>query len=102
MKKYLVAFLLWNTLAFGAARPIDRVHAYAGNHKVTVTARNGVYWVEMEGSDIFGIGATVDDAAEDFMVDVDLEANEAGKPYLTLKHGEQKTPFVCPATSYCI
>lgn len=100
--KYLLTFLLWNSLAFGAARPIDRVRAYAGNHKVTVRLNHGVYWVEMEGSDIFGIGPTVDDAAEDFMVDVDLEAHEADKPYLTLHPGDQTNQFVCPPSEACI
>ncbi len=100
--KYLVAFLLWNSLAFGAVRPIDRVHAYARNHKVTVRLNRGAYWVEMEGSDIFGVGPTVDDAAEDFMVDADLEAHEANEPYLTLHPGEQANQFVCTQAKACI
>lgn len=99
--KYLFALLICSSLAFGTVRPIDRVHAYAGNHKVTVRLHRGVYWVEMEGSDIFGVGATLDNAAEDFMADVDLEASESGKPYLTL-HGQPQTPFVCSPTDYCI
>lgn len=98
--KYLIAFLLWNSLAFAAVRPIDRVHAYAGNHKVTVRLDHGVYWVEMEGSDIFGIGPTVDDAAEDFMIDVDLQTNELNHP--RLHTNRQKAPFVCPNGDSCI
>lgn len=100
--KYLLVFLLWNTLAFGSVKPMDRVRAYAGNHKVTVTVRSGVYWIEMEDSDIFGIGPTVNDAAEDFMMDVDLEAHETGKPHLTLHYGGAASSSVCPATAYCI
>lgn len=100
--KYLLVFLLWNTLAFGAVKPMDRVRAYAGNQKVTVTVRSGIYWVEMENSDIFGVGPTEDDAAEDFMMSVDLERNEMGKPYLTLHDGGAAIPFVCPAKEYCI
>ena len=100
--KYLIALLLWNSVAFGAVRPLDRVYAYAGKHKVAVRLVRGVYWVEMEDSDIFGVGPTVDDAAEDFLSDADLEANEAGKPYLTLRPGEQETPFVCPKADSCI
>lgn len=100
--KTLIAFLLLNSLAFGASRPIDRVRAYAGNHKVTVRVNHGVYWVEMEGSDIFGVGPTVDDAAEDFMVDVDIEAHEGDKPYLKRHPGTSATPYVCPPTELCI
>ena len=99
--KYLLTFLLLNSLAFGASGPVDRVHAYAGNHKVTVRAVHGVYWVEMEGSDVFGIGTTVDEAAEDFMVDADLDANESAKPHLTQRE-EKQVPFVCPPTTPCI
>lgn len=100
--KTLIAFLLWNSLAFAAGRPLDHVRAYAGNHKVTVRVNQGVYWVEMEGSDIFGVGPTVDDAAEDFMVDVDIEAHETNKPYLKRHSGASVTPYVCPQTDLCI
>ena len=100
--KYLLVFVLCSSFAFGAGRPLDRVHAYAGNHKVTVRLDHGVYWVEMDGSDIFGVGPTVDDAAEDFMVDADLEANEAGKPHLTQHGQQQQVPFTCPPSDYCI
>ena len=102
--KYLLAFLLCNSLAFGAiaGRPMDRVHAFAGNHKVTVRLDHGVYWVEMEDSDIFGVGPTVDDAAEDFLVDADLEAHESNKPYLRSRNGQASVPFVCPQKQSCI
>lgn len=100
--KILIAFLLWNSLAFGAVRPIDRVRAYAGNHKVTVTVHEGIYWVEMEDSDIFGIGASEDDAAENFMMDVDLETHEIGKPHLSSHSAKSASPFVCPSKAYCI
>lgn len=100
--KYMAVFLLWSSLAYGGVKPMDRVRAYAGKHKVTVTVRNGIYWVEMEDSDIFGIGPTMNDAAEDFMMDVDLEASETGKPYLTIHHGGAASAFVCPPTDYCI
>lgn len=99
--KYLIVFVLCSSFAFGSVRPMDRVHAYAGNHKVTVRLHHGVYWVEMEDSDIFGVGTTLDEAAEDFMADADLETNESGKPYPT-PHGQQQTPIVCSRTSYCI
>ena len=100
--KYLLGFLICSSLAFGNVRPMDRVHAYAGNHKVTVRLNRGVYWVELEDSDVFGVGYTLDEAAEDFMEDAALEANEIGRPYLT-QHGEQQQgPFVCLPTDYCI
>jgi hypothetical protein len=101
--KYLLAFLLCNSFAFGAVRPLDRVYAFAGKHKVAVRLVSGVYWVEMEDSDVFGVGPTLDDAAEDFLGDADLEAHEGGKPYLTLHSGEQEAvPFVCPQEDSCI
>lgn len=100
--KYLVAFLLWSTLAYGAVKPMDRVRSYCGNHKVTVTVRNGIYWIEMENSDLFGVGSTLDDAAEDFMMSVDIEAEETSKPYLTLHYRGKATPFVCPPKENCI
>ena len=100
--KYLLAFILCSSFAFGAVRPIDRVHAYAGSQKVTVRLNHGVYWVELEGSDIFGVGFTLDDAAEDFMDDADLEANEKKKPYLA-QHGQQEqVPLACLPTDHCI
>lgn len=100
--KYLVVLLLWSTLSYGAVKPMDRVRSYCGNHKVTVTVRNGIYWVEMENSDLFGVGFTLDDAAEDFMMSVGIEANETGKLHLTLHYGGRATPFVCPAKENCI
>ncbi|MEO6966620.1 MAG: hypothetical protein ABI076_12115 [Acidobacteriaceae bacterium] len=100
--KYLLSFLLFSSLAFGAVRPIDRVHAYAGNQKVTVRLDRGIYWVELEDSDIFGVGYTLDDAAEDFMENVDLEARESHRPYLTQPRQQQQAPFVCLPTDHCI
>lgn len=99
--KYLIAFLLCSSFAFGTVRPLDRVHAYAGNHKVTVRLIRGVYWVEMEGSDIFGVGSTVDDAADDFMADVELEQNEMNRPHLQ-QHGQQEEPPSICAANECI
>ena len=99
--KWLIAFLLCSSVAFSSVRPLDRVYAYAGNHKVTVRVDRGVYWVEMEDSDIFGVGPTEDDAAEDFMMDADLEAHEAGRPSLTIRHWDP-TPFVCGKYEVCI
>jgi|GEM_PF-4456698 len=98
--KWLLAVLLWSSVAFCSTRPLDRVYAYAGNHKVTVRVDRGVYWVEMEGSDVFGVGPSVDDAAEDFMMDADLEAHESGRPSLTVRHW--KAPFVCGKYEVCI
>ena len=69
-------------LAKAKPSPMDRVHAYAGSHAVTVARRNGYWFVEEEGSDIFGTGKTVREAAEDFLADADLEAHETNRPDL--------------------
>lgn len=104
--------LLWFSLPLLAATkptPMDRVRAIAGSHALTITPRNGVYWVEVEGSDIFGTGSTVAEAVNDFLSDADLEAHEANKPHLhTLPKTGPKTGTKTGATtmdcagSYCL
>ena len=104
IRSVLIAALLicpMQLLAQHEPTPMDKVRVLAGEHAITTGKRHGVYWVEMEGSDVFGIGTTVDEAAEDFMVDADLDANEFSKPHLKQRE-EKKVPFVCPPTTPCI
>ena len=102
--KHLIVFLLYSSLASGSGRPIDRVRAYAGPHKITVRNWQGNYWVEMEDSDIFGVGPTVDEAAEDFMADADVEAHETNRPHLKKAQPSVEPPkqLGCPQDAMCI
>ena len=81
--------------------PMDKVRVLAGEHTVTTGKRYGVYWVEVEGSDIFGTGATLDEAAMDFLADADLEGHEANRPNLRTLPQETKPQIDC-AQAYCL
>lgn len=100
----LIAALLicpMQALAQPEPTPMDKVHVLAGEHAVTTGKRNGVYWVEVEGSDIFGTGTTVDEAAVDFLADADLELHEANRPNLKTLPQEAE-PLVNCAEAYCL
>jgi hypothetical protein len=81
--------------------PMDKVRVLAGEHAITTGKRHGVYWVEVEGSDIFGTGATLDEAAIDFLADADLEGHEANRPNLKTLPQETKPAVDC-AAAYCL
>jgi hypothetical protein len=81
--------------------PMDKVKVLAGTHAITTGKRHGVYWIEVEGSDIFGTGATLDEAANDFLADADLIENEANRPNLrTLP--QQPEPQINCVDAYCL
>jgi hypothetical protein len=100
----LIAALLicpMQALAQREPTPMDKVRVLAGQHAVTTGKRHGVYWVEVEGSDIFGTGATLDEAAIDFLADADLEGHEQNRPNLrTLP--QEATPQVNCDQAYCL
>ncbi len=81
--------------------PMEKVRALAGGHAVTTGKRHGVYWVEVEGSDIFGTGYTLDEAANDFLADADLEGNETNRPNLRNLPQQAQPPIDCVA-AYCL
>lgn len=100
----LIAALLicpMQMLAQPGPTPMDKVRVLAGEHAITTGKRHGIYWVEVEGSDIFGTGATLEEAAIDFLADADLEANEANRPKLRTLPQEAKPQIDC-ALSYCL
>lgn len=100
----LIAALLicpMQALAQREPTPMDKVRVLAGQHAITTGKRHGVYWVEVEGSDIFGTGATLDEAAIDFLADADLEGHEQNRPNLrTLP--QDATPQVNCDQAYCL
>lgn len=81
--------------------PMEKVRVLAGGHAVTTGKRHGIYWVEVEGSDTFGIGATLDEAANDFLADADLIGNEANRPNLRTMPQESAPQINC-AEAYCL
>lgn len=100
----LIAALLMcpiQVLAQHEPTPMDKVRVLAGEHAITTGKRYGIYWVEVEGSDIFGTGATLEEAAIDFLADADLEANEANRPHLKTLPQESKPQIDC-ARAYCL
>jgi hypothetical protein len=93
--------ILSSVMSMAAVKPRTAVEAaqfYAKAHheKLTVTTHGGYYWVEMEGSDIFGTGKTEELAAEDFLGCADLFDHEPADP------GHAPAAFVCPYENYCI
>jgi hypothetical protein len=100
----LIAALLMcpmQALAQHEPTPMDKVRVLAGEHTITTGKRHGVYWVEVEGSDIFGTGTTLDEAALDFLADADLEGHEANRPNLRTLPQETKPQINC-AEEYCL
>ena len=100
----LIAVLLicpMQVLAQREPTPMEKVRVLAGEHAITTGKRHGIYWVEMEGSDIFGTGSTLDEAALDFLADADLEGHEANRPNLRTLPQETKPQIDC-AASYCL
>jgi hypothetical protein len=100
----LIAALLMcpiQALAQHEPTPMDKVRVLAGEHTITTGKRHGVYWVEVEGSDIFGTGTTLDEAALDFLADADLEGHEANRPNLRTLPQETKPQINC-AEAYCL
>lgn len=100
----LIAALLicpMQLLAQRESTPMDKVRVLAGDHAITTGKRHGVYWVEVEGSDIFGTGTTLDEAAIDFLADADLEGHEANRPSLRTLPPEP-TPQINCTEAYCL
>jgi hypothetical protein len=73
-----------------------RFYATAHHEKLTITRHGGYFFVEMEGSDIFGTGKTEELAAEDFLGCADLFDHEPADP------GHAPAMFVGPYKDYCI
>ncbi|HZC44548.1 MAG TPA: hypothetical protein VE195_10260 [Acidobacteriaceae bacterium] len=104
IRSVLIAALLicpMQVLAQREPTPMDKVRVLAGTHEVTTGKRHGVYWVEVEGSDIFGTGATLDEAAVDFLADADLELHEANRPNLKTLPQETQPAINCDQ-AYCL
>lgn len=80
-----IILLLSASISMAAVKPqssLDKAKAYADAHhqEMTVTPRDGFWWVEMDGSAIFGTGKTQDEAADDFNHCADLFENEPAHP----------------------
>ena len=86
----LLLFLLLATPAKPTA--LSLVQSYAKDHhaKLSIEKRGDYYWIEMSGSDVFGIGKTVESAARDFLADADIVAHE--KQPNDLLHGATAGP----------
>lgn len=100
----LIAALLicsMQAMAEHQATPMEKVRVLAGTHAVITEKRHGIYWVEVEGSDTFGTGATLDEAANDFLADADLIGNEANRPNLQTMQPESAPQLNC-AEAYCL
>jgi hypothetical protein len=99
MLKTLAILLL---LAAVPPKPaMDQVKAYAASQHatITITKSGGYLWVEMSDSDVFGIGKTLDEAAQDFMADLDIIQHE--KSPKDILHGNKSGP-ACLPNEYCI
>lgn len=93
---HLILILLIALTPKPTAMQQAQAYAVATHHKLTVTPIHGWYFVEMNGSDIFGTGKTPEEAAEDFMHCADLLTHEPADP------GHAPAQFVCPDKAYCI
>lgn len=81
----IAATILWFASTANHPKPmhsIDYVRIYAAEHNSTITERkhNGWVWIEMKGSDIFGVGRSEEAAAEDFLGCADLMDHEQNQP----------------------
>jgi hypothetical protein len=104
IRSVLIAALLICPMQLLAQReptPMEKVRVLAGEHAITTGKRHGVYWVEVEGSDIFGTGETLDEAAIDFLADADLEGHETNRPNLKPLPQVTKPQIDC-AEAYCL
>jgi hypothetical protein len=104
IRSVLIAALLVcpiQALAQHEPTAMEKVRVLAGEHTITTGKRHGVYWVEVEGSDIFGTGETLDEAAMDFLADADLEGHEANRPHLKSLPQVTKPAIDC-AQAYCL
>ena len=104
IRSVLIAALLicpMQLLAQHEPTPMDKVRVLAGEHAITTGKRYGVYWVEVEGSDIFGTGMTLDEAAIDFLADADLEGHEANRPNLKSLPQRTKPQSIAPNRIAC-
>lgn len=104
----LVGLVLFIALtSYASPKPLDQVRAYAGKHKVTVTRWRGKVWVEAEGLDPFGVGDTLDRAAQSFLDSAGMMDREKNHPQLKKAPGGQAkapnaAPWVCPGGDECI
>lgn len=71
---------------------MDAVKEYAKGHKVTCTKRGGGMWVEAEGLDPFGVGATCEAAAESFLLMAGVMDSEVNRP------AKETKELPCPET----
>lgn len=93
---HLVLILLLALTPKPTAMAAVRSYAASTHHKLMVRHDHGYVWVEMEGSDIFGVGKTEESAAEDFLSCADLLTHEPKRP------AHAPAQFVCPDKAYCI
>lgn len=107
MKRLIVLVFFLSLTAYATPRPLDQVRAYAGKHKVSVTHWRGKVWVEADGLDPFGVGDTVDEAAQSFLDSAGMMDRENNHPQLKKAPGNEgkpsnATPWVCPDGDDCI
>ncbi len=102
MKKVILLCFV-SSFAFAQSRaPLGQVKDYAAqqNAIITITRRSGFVWLEMSGSEVFGTGRTVDEAAGDFLADLDLVSHEADPA--DILSGRKGTPFRCREEWACL
>jgi hypothetical protein len=70
------------TISLYAEKPTawDTVQAFAkmSGHRLTVFCSNGIYHIDLNDSDIAGAGPTMEDAAEDFLSDLNMNTEDDG------------------------
>jgi hypothetical protein len=88
-------------LTFTAAPPSktpawDKVQqiAKASGHRLTVNHYNDNYFIELSDSDLEGAGPTIEDAAEDFLGDMNMHTEDHGAD--TKQPDNWKPPVVPP------
>ena len=96
MQLALVLFL--SMLAVSAPKPTawDTVQAFAKatGHRLTIVHRFGIYHIDLSDSDIAGAGKTMEDAAEDFLGDLNMNTEDHGRD--TKQPEKWKPPVVSP------
>lgn len=72
----------------------DKVQTFAKttNHHLTISYIDGYYHIDMDNSDIAGAGPTIEDAAEDFLSDLDMNTEDHGKDVNPPKHWTKPVP----------
>lgn len=100
MKSLIYSFLLAVCLSSSSvvaaikSTAWDKVQEFAKatGHHLTVSHYNDYYFIEMNKSDLEGAGPTIEDAAEDFLSDMDMNTEDHGADTTAPKHWVKPVP----------